>query len=120
MADELTISASLAFLKGSFADDLSVSGLQFTVSGTKFIHNIQSVGFAAEEAILLGDVATPGFAIFINRDATNFVTIRGATGLAGTIKLKAGEPAMFRFSGTAPFIIADTAACNVEYLIIEN
>lgn len=119
MADELTISASLAFLKGSFTVDLSVSGLQFTVSGTKFVHNIQAIG-TSEEAIQLGDVGTPGFALFINRDATNFVEIRPGTGDADMIKLKPGEPAMFRFTSAAPYAIADTGACNVEYVIIEN
>ena len=120
MANELTVSASLAFAKTTYAVDMAKTGFQCTVTGTKFVHNVQAIGFAAEEAIQLGDVGTPGYAIFVNRDATNYVTIRPATGVADCIKLKPGDVAMFRFACAAPFAIAAVAACNIEYVIIED
>ena len=55
------------------------------------------------------------------RDRTIIVVDDGvATGGTKCVKLLAGEVAMFRFGSgvTAPYIIADTAACQVEYIII--
>ena len=51
-----------------------------------------------------------------NIDATNFVEV-GLTG-SYTIKLLAGESAVFRADG-ALYAKADTAACDVEYIIVE-
>lgn len=121
MANEVTLSVSLSVLKSGSGLDMkrSFSG-QFDMSGTEFIHNTQIVG-TSEEALLMGDVAAPGWAFFKNLDATNYVEIRAATGVADTLRLNAGEAAVFRFAAdaTAPFAIANTAAVRLEYLILE-
>lgn len=119
MADELTISAFLRFVKGSKDVQLSQQSMQFDVTGTDYIRGTQIVG-TSEEALTKGEITTPGYALIINRDATNYVSIRAATGTANCIKLKAGEFALFRFEATAPFVIANTAACEIEYLLIED
>lgn len=84
----------------------------------QFIHAKQSIG-TSEEAIVLGENTSPGWAFFINRDSTNYVELRVATGGAKFTKLKPGEFCLLRLgSGAqAPFAIADTAACVLEYLI---
>lgn len=121
MANELTITLTASFLKGNMAAAASraVSAKTITVTGNTCIQNIQTIG-TAEEAILLGDVATPGYMFVKNMDGTNFVTIRAATGGANCVKLKAGEVALFRHAGTAPFAIADTGNVNIEYLLISD
>ena len=120
MADEITLTISLKFNKGSTTFTEGVNDLGIDVAGSVIMHNRQSVG-TLEEAIVLGDVGMGGYILAINRDATNFVEIRAATGVADMVKLLPGEPACFRFpaSATAPFAIADTGACELEYWLIE-
>lgn len=119
MANELTIAASLTFSKSGVQVTFPKTGTSFTVSGTKYSRTVQSVG-TSEEALILGDVGTPGYSLIVNLDATNFVKIRGATGAVDCIKLKPGEFCLFRHAGSAPFAIADTAACKIEHLLIED
>lgn len=119
MANELTITASLAFAKGSVSVSLAKSAAQFTVSGTKYYQGVQTVG-TSEEALELGDISTGGYCLLINRDATNYVSVRSGTGAANLIKVKAGEPALFRVEAAAPYVIANTASCEVEVLLIAD
>ena len=121
MANELTLSASLAFAKGNANTGLSKGGLQVTVTGTQYLSNIQSVGFAAEEALVVSE-GTLGYCFMRNNDATNYVEVRPGTGVADLIRLNAGEIALFRFAAdvTAPFVQANTAAVELEYIIIET
>lgn len=125
MADELTISIAGSYSKsGLQADtsDMGMLGLQFTVSGSDFVKGTQSIGFSASEAIGKGEITTPGFLFVKNTDGTNYVEIEKATFTsgAGTVKLKAGEVACFRSSGTAPHALANTAAVTIQYLFIED
>lgn len=121
MANELTITASMSFTKGNVAATArSVSALGVTVSGSRLMHHVQAVG-TSEEAMVLGEVTSLGYCWMKNLDDTNFVTLKTGTGGTVVIKLKAGEVALFRFGSgiTAPYLIADTASCNLEYLLIE-
>lgn len=119
MANELTLSGlTISFTKANVpSTNVVVGTIQPTVSGTQWMDNTQAVG-TSEEAILMGDVAAGGYCLIQNMDTTNFVSIRQATGAANFIKLLAGEWCVFRLSpdASAPFIIADTGACNVRIL----
>lgn len=120
MANELTVSASLSFTKGSITAALAKNGLQITITGTKKLENVQNIG-TSEEALQLGDLGSAAgcWLIIINRDPTNYVNFRAATGVTDTCKLMPGEPALFRCAASAPYLQANTAACNVEYCLIE-
>lgn len=120
MSLEITLNANLAYSDSESADEsLAIVDKQVNITTKLYTKNKQNIGIT-EEAIKLGELATLGYAIFINRDATNFINIKTAT--AGTIivKLFPGEVAMFRFGSgvTAPFAIADTAPCQLEYMIL--
>lgn len=122
MANELTLSATLDYADSESADELlQVVEKIVNVSTKKYVKAKQSIG-TSEEAIGLGEVTSLGWAIFINRDSTNFITLKTAT--SGTIfaRLNAGEFAMFRFGSgvTAPFATADTAAVQLEYMIVSS
>lgn len=119
MADELTLSGSLSFLKNGVKVALDLSTLEFDVSGDDYIHATQTIG-TSEEALGIGDLGTLGWALIVNRDDTNFVEVRPGTGVADLIKIKAGEFALFRFTMNTPYMIADTASVLIEYVIIEN
>ena len=119
MANEITLSGlTLAFAKtGSPSVSLTAPTINVTVAGTQYMDNVQNIG-TAEEAILMGDVAAGGICYIQNLNSTNFVSIRQATGAANFMKLLAGEWALLRISAdtTAPYAIADTAACDVRIL----
>lgn len=120
MASEIRVSCSLVFHKGAH-DGVEIGPLLVTMTGSKFIHARQAIGTAAE-AIVLGEVAPGGWAVFVNRDTVNFVTIMAASGATPLARLKAGEHAHLRLdpTATAPFAKADTAAVELEYLIVSD
>ena len=120
MANEITVSASLTYEDSESADvSAEISELLASVATKKFIKYKQNIGFAAEEALTLGEVTSPGWAFFINRDATNFVELRVSTGGAKFAKLLPGEFACLRLGSGAqvPYALADTGAVQLEVLL---
>lgn len=120
MANEVTVTTSLQFAKGNVDLTLSDAAKTFDVTGTRYVRGVQSVGFASEEALDMGDITDPGWAYFRNLDASNFVEIARATGESALIRLKAGESCCFRMIATAPFVQADTGAVDLEYMIVQD
>lgn len=121
MANEIALNASLTFKKNGVEESLSKTS-SITVSGKRCIRHVQNIG-TSEEAMVIGELATLGYCMIRNMDSTNYVEIRSGTGTANFMKLKAGESAgPFRFGSgaTAPYAIANTAAVDIEYLIIED
>ena len=120
MADEITITASMAFSKGGIGSTLEDAGLTFDVSGTDYKQGTQACT-TSEVALDLGAVSTnTGYIYMKNMDDTNYIEVFGAVGETATIKLKAGEVALFRLSATAPTVKADTANCQLDYLLIDD
>lgn len=122
MANELSLTGRLVFNKGNVSISLAKQGLSVTVTGTNFSSGLLNVT-TSETAIPFGSVATPGWALLKNHDSTNYVELRPATGVADLIRMNAGEFAgPFRFAAdcTAPMLIANTATCEVEWLLIET
>jgi hypothetical protein len=122
VANELTLSATLAYADDEGADEaLQVAELLATSSGKLYVKDKQSIGIT-EEAIGLGEVTSPGWGLFINRDTVNFLELRVGTGGAKFAKLKPGECALLRLGSGAqvPYAIADTAACKLEYIIVQT
>ena len=122
MADEITCSGNLSFSKSTASLTVRSNGSAITATGSKYIHNVQAIGFAAAEALALGDVGTCGYAMFHNLGPTNFVNIgTNADGIVTFLKLKAGEWAgPLRLGTDVPVAQADTGAINLEYCIVED
>lgn len=122
MANEVNASFSLAYADSELADLLlEMTSMQASVSTKKFVHAKQSIG-TSEEAIGLGEVTSLGWAVFINRDATNYIELRVGTGGAKFAKLRPGKGCLLELGSgvTAPYAISDTAACQLEYLIVSQ
>ena len=119
MANEITLSASLAITKNDDDDDdLSVVAAQFNQTANTTLKGKVSVA-TSEQALSL-PAGTLGWAIFRNLDYTNYLEIRSATGSSNDIiKIPARGVAMFHFGSdvTAPYAIANTAACILQFLI---
>jgi hypothetical protein len=118
MANELILSVSLNFSK-SGAKCSRYYTKQITVSGDSFNHDVQSIGTTEEQLAQGADLGTPGYVLLINLDATNYVEIGSTTGVYD-LKLKAGEPALYRHNSATIYAKANTDACLVEYIIIET
>ena len=117
MANEIAYSFTLSFSKSGAGDSKAVSG-NVNVSGTDYVRGVQAVG-TSDETISLVDVGTPGWCYLKNLDATNYVEA-GSDGTNYFVKMKAGESAFFRVASAAVHVKANTASCNVEYMIIED
>lgn len=96
-----------------------------TLANRKPYSVVQTVGFAVEEALLLGDLAGTEIKALIirNLDPTNYVQLRQATGAAAFARLPPDTnqdgtniPAVIPWDAgtTAPFVIANTAICQIE------
>ncbi len=119
MANEITLSGSLAYSDSEGSSlSLALSALMATAATKKFVYAKQNIGIT-EEAIGLGEVTSLGWALFINRDATNFIELRVATAGTKFARIHPGKFALFFIGSgiTAPFAIADTAPVQMEYLI---
>ena len=121
MSKEITVAGRLVFDDGKTRVAFHKGAIEIDSSGKQVIHHVQSIG-TSEGALDLGDFTSLGVAMFYNRDAKNFVEIRPAAGVADFLKLKPGEFAgpMRLASDAAPRAIANTAAVELEYIIIED
>lgn len=120
MADEITVSGSLGAIKGTISKSpgLAVVGLTPDMSGDQVHSTYQSVG-TSEEAVALGDFSTGGWMMLVNRDGTNFITVKGSSGATAFAKMLPGEFVLMRCIAAAPYVQADTAACLMEIFIVE-
>ena len=120
MADEITVTVSFGFTKGGTSFVVGVEDLTPDVAGSQLIHHRHTVT-TSEGALHLSGVGAGGWFFAINRDATNFVSIRQGTGATDMIKLLPGECCLFRLhdDAPAPYAIADTATCELEYWLVE-
>lgn len=120
MANEITLNGSLSYSDSDETEvELAIEDFLASVSTKRPFKAKMSVT-TAEVAIGLGPVTSLGLAMFVNRDATNYLELRSATGAANDIiKILPGEFAIFRFGSdvTAPFAIANTNTCVMEYVL---
>lgn len=121
MANEITVTQSLAVENGNHSHSDPPIAKQYdqtTASGTWI--GAKSIG-TGETTVSLSDLTTPGWCKMTNLDATNYVQWGFSTGVYGG-RLEAGESALFRLDpGLASiFCLANTAACDVEFEVMED
>jgi len=117
MANEITYTFQMLLNNVGLKDSHTSSSIAEDQTSKKLIRNVQTIG-TVEEALVLGDVVTPGLAAFQNLDDTNFVEIGISGGMF--VKLKPGGQALLRMTTTAPFAKADTADVELFYVIYED
>jgi len=122
MANEIKLTGTLEVNKGGVKAILAAaSGKLLNMTGKNVIHKTQAIGFAAREALDLGDVVTPGVSIFWNHDPTNAITLYPDGTDLGLVTMKAGETAgPFRLASATPFAQSGVASCDLEYMIVED
>lgn len=123
MANEITVTGTLTVRKGYLDSSRSRSRSHtLNAASPAKASGIASIGFAAHEALPMGDVATAGWARFENLDATNYVQI--GVDNTGTfipvIKLMPSECVIVRLATNAPYAKANTAAVKLDYEIYDD
>ena len=99
----------------------AVTGLLSSFPGTKLVEGLFIVPTSAT-ALPVGGMTQPGACWMWNADPTNFITVfNGSTG-APVIQLYGGglaaSLAVFTWPpGAVPYVKADTASCQLEYVI---
>lgn len=119
MSAEIAVTMALAVRKGGTVDGMDLGRFSVTMAGSNILHNRQTVG-TAEEALVLGDCGAGGWVIMVNRGPTNYVQVRGLSGQTPLVRLPVDEPWCGRLDATAvPTLQANTAPCEVDYLLLE-
>lgn len=119
MAADISVTMALVCRKSNTLDGMDLGTFSVTMTGTNVLHNRQSVGIA-EEALLLGDCGAGGWIIMKNHGPTNYVQVRGLSGQTPLMRVPVGEACCGRLDATStPTVQANTAACEVEYLLLE-
>jgi len=119
MANEIAIDATIRY-EDSEGTELSLQNVDSITLTTKLVHRTkQNVG-TSEEALKLGDVSSLGWLMLKNLDETNYIEVK--TGTGGTVigKMLAGEsfgPIRVGSGVTAPYVVANTAACQMEIFL---
>lgn len=122
VSTHITVDAQNGYFREPW-DYGSQSYTQATVSGPPGVKPIQSIGFAAEEVVSLGDlaVADQGLILLKNLDTTNYIDWgpESAGAMVAIGRLLPGEEAVFR---AKPSVIlraqANTAACLLQILAL--
>ena len=127
MAQEISVAASLTYTNTanniqSVSLAVKTPGL-FTITGKVYARELQTIPTTAGgTALKMGSITTPGWGIFKNTDAVNYIELLSA--VSGTVfaRLKAGEIALLRLPPgmTAPAAIANTASVSLDYLILQD
>lgn len=121
MANTLTLSASALYRYGTdttLLRLLEIPSLSRTITSNLISGGIQNIGTSAE-AIDVGEMTSEGWAVFVNKDATNYIEIGwDATGFQSAFKLLPGDFAIVPLNPSRTWQAqANTAACNLYYQI---
>lgn len=126
MANELTVAGSIKFSSGLKSFEKNLKAFIESITTKKWNNWAGNIG-TTEEAMVLGEVTSLGWLLILNYDVTNFVEVRTATAGTKFCQVPAATKdapgfALFKFGAgvTAPFLIADTAAVDVEYWIVSR
>jgi hypothetical protein len=114
MADELSLTGRFYYSKSGSIVERNTGATLVTISGTEVKSGIESVGTSNETITI---PASPGYVFVKNLDSTNFIQL-GPDSTNYFLKLLAGQWAIFPINGTALNAKANTAACNLEYIVV--
>ena len=113
MANEIQVTVGLRCTNGNYKLTRNTETLQVdqtTASGGS--PGVISVG-TTEEAVAFGDV-TPGYVLFKNLDATNYVQVGTRGAYSGRLLAGGGVALFYVDTGVSVFVKANTGACLVE------
>lgn len=122
---EITVTFTLQVANGSYKETYQPGVISIEQAAVGRGGYVQTIG-TSEEEVVFGDVATEGYALLRNLDATNFIEYGPHSGGSGGAmvamgKLKAGEMAWLRLKpGITLYAQADTAPCKLDVRVYED
>lgn len=122
MADEISITLGWAYSKSGRVRTFNATLNKYDQSGEGVTEGVQSIGFAAHEALIINaEITTFGWAYFKNLNGTNYIEIGyDDTGtFRPFLKLLAGESCVCPINA-APYAQANTGACLLDYVVFER
>lgn len=123
MANEIKQAMQLSCTNGSFSTAAPQLSLSINQSAVGALQGVTAVTTSEADLSLTG-LTTPGWVWMRNLDATNYVKVGPKSGgvMVECIRLKPGEAAMFRLgpSGVTLRWVANTATCNVQWMVLSD
>ena len=120
MANEVTVTATLTVDNGNIQMDKSITK-SVTMTGNVVQNGVQEIGTSDEQVTIVADVGTYGYILVRNLDSSNYIELATTDSSPQyLVKLKAGEIALFRCGANALYGKANTAACDLEYWLVED
>lgn len=123
MATTATVSVALAYSDANGSEELAPDAVEITLTNAGFTRIRQSIA-TSETTINLAGLSGPGLAVFVNRDATNYVELKVAASGAIFAKLGAAgkAPALLQLGSGAqvPVAIANAGACIIDIFILRT
>ena len=124
MANEITFTASLSVAKippFSSAEGMNIANAPYSLSSGLYVKNVVTVPITTGVLVPLNQVTTPGWAVFYNSDSTNFIRLSLAVASNYFAKILPGRMIFMTLDPSAtPYMIADTATCEMQYLIFNG
>ena len=124
MADEITMTGSLAISATNFREQYSPGQISIDLASNKGDGGVQEIshsGSAAQgEALSVTDVSVGGVYFMRNLDETNYVEVgfQVSSTFYAFLKLLPGEYSIGRIGNAAPYARANTANVNLQYRIL--
>jgi len=114
MAEEITITVGAQVTNGLLKHYVGTTSRKVDQTTARAGAVFQDVG-TSEETVSFGD-GVPGYVVATNLDATNYVTLRFATGANAIHLLPNGGQAVFYLApSTTLYAIANAAGCKVKF-----
>ncbi len=123
MANEISVNIRVTVANGLYNDAFPPIADRYDQAAIGEAGGVAIVGFAAEEDLTFGDVATAGFIQLINVDDTNYVTYgpKSSGAMVPFGRIKPGEPAFLRLEpGITWRWQAHTANVKIKWRLLEN
>jgi hypothetical protein len=122
VANEFTLNVSLAYDNGISAPETAeIIDFLASQAAAKKVHATQTVA-TTEVQVNRGAIASVGWFFAINRDETNFVELLSGSAGDAIALLRPGYPCLIYLGDDIqdPYMIANTASCDVEYWLWER
>ncbi len=121
MANEISLAISFGCFKPAIMSSpigRNIPSLLRTMTGNFYSQGSILVGLSAIP-IPLGQVTTPHWMWLNNLDATNYILLQNGFASPPVGQWFAGDASWFPFySAGVPYVVANTAPCEMEYLIL--
>ena len=101
--------------------DIATAAIDPGQTGKAIMSGVLSVVHTSATEVPLGPVTTPGWAMFRNLDATNYVNLGyDDTGFVAVMKIGAGQCVVVSLDAVlaAPYVQAAVATCLLDYTIL--